>query len=140
MPRLLLTTLVAAALAGTLGSAAETVPGRAIRVIDGDTVDLPSGERLRLLGIDTPELRGARCPAEHAAAVTARARLVALLGAGPVTVTRGDRDRYGRTLATLATPAGDVGARLVAEGLALIWQPGSVAYEARRKHWCGGER
>ncbi len=29
----------------------------AVRIIDGDTIELPNGKRLRLLGIDTPETR-----------------------------------------------------------------------------------
>lgn len=57
-------------------------------VIDGDTVkllcnpwpDLYVRVRLRLADIDTPELRGAKCAAEHEAAVAARQFVMEWLG------------------------------------------------------------
>src|SRR5262245_61880895 len=60
-------------------------------VVDGDTLDLSSGERVRLIGIDAPEV-GA-CGAD-----TATARLEALVLGQAVAVpggARDDTDRYG---------------------------------------------
>jgi endonuclease YncB( thermonuclease family) len=73
---------------------------RVARVVDGDTVDLDSGERLRLFGIDAPEL-SARCGPQARATLTfflqdqGRDRWV-WLEYGPRQV-----DQYGRTLGYL---------------------------------------
>lgn len=97
--------------------------GVVTRVVDGDTLDvrLANGkrERVRLIGIDTPE-RGA-C---FAAQATTLARRLAL--AKPV-VLRGDptqdtRDRYGRLLAYVWIPGGrDLGYQLLAGGAAKVY-------------------
>ena len=48
-----------------------TAPGTVtvVRVVDGDTLDVSSGERVRLIGIDTPEV--GECGDDEAAAVLA---------------------------------------------------------------------
>jgi endonuclease YncB( thermonuclease family) len=91
-------------------------------VVDGDTVDVSTGERVRLIGIDTPEV--GHCGADAATVVlTALAlnkpvQLVAVPG-------RDDRDVYGRLLryVIVAPDAGiggtDVGLELVRQGLAV---------------------
>ena len=100
-----------------------TYRGTVTHVVDGDTVDvrLRSGglERIRLLGINTPE-RGV-C---YSARATAHARQLAL--EKPV-VLRGDatqatRDRHGRLLAYVLLPGGrDLGLELVAGGFARVY-------------------
>jgi micrococcal nuclease len=69
------------------------------RVIDGDTIELEGGERVRYLGIDTPETVHPDKPVEcYGPEATARNRelvegkAVELLSDGP------DRDAYGRLL------------------------------------------
>ncbi len=89
------------------------------RVIDGDTIVLEGGERVRYIGIDTPESVHPRRPVEPFAIEAAKLnknlvegkRLFILTGVKP-------KGRYGRTLAYVF--AGDVfvNARLVKEGLA----------------------
>jgi endonuclease YncB( thermonuclease family) len=120
--RLLVTLALFLVVAATFGQQAPagsfTLRGTVTGVADGDTVTvrLASGkrERVRLIGIDSPE-RGA-CFASPAAA---RARHLAL--AKPV-VLRGDatqatRDRYGRLLAYVWIPGGrDLGYQLLAGG------------------------
>lgn len=91
-------------------------------VHDGDTIWW-QGEKMRLADIDTPELDG-RCQRERVLARAARDRLVVLLNERPVTPRRIGKDRYGRTLAVI----GDVGERLIAEGLATRWP--------KRRDWC----
>lgn len=64
-------------LAPTAAGAAKPPPGgqlsRIARVVDGDTVDLTSGARVRLVQIDTPEVYySAECYGEQASAVTKR--------------------------------------------------------------------
>lgn len=103
-----------------------------IRVIDGDTIDV-SGERVRILNIDTPE-RGkrARCEAERVMAERAsRALRARIAAAGRVTLQRDGLDRYGRTLALVYADGRDVGEELIAQGLAVRWGNG-------RPDWCGG--
>lgn len=134
-----------AMLASAIGAThAETIDGRRIFVLDGDTVALPCSapapgcaEKIRLLAIDAPETYHAHCDAELKAGLAAKARLLNLLRAGPVAVQRsGEIDRYGRTLGNLATAAGDAGAMLMREGLALPYRPGSRAKSERMMHWC----
>lgn len=137
------TAIIAAALLAWLPAIAETVEGSAIAIIDGDTVALPAGpdgvsERIRLVEIDAPESFRSACEAELVAGLRAKERLRALLKDQPVSIERAGRDRYSRTLARLVTPAGDVGAILVAESLALPYRPGRKA--ERTDHWCGRAR
>lgn len=116
-----------------------------IRVIDGDTVQLLSGERVRIYNIDAPETHKPRCQAESVLGEAAAGFLTVWLNHGGVTISRCEvgtsrcKDRYGRTLATISTVnIGDVGDKLVALGVALPWQPGRAAKDARASYWCGG--
>ena len=116
-----------------------------IRVIDGDTIQLDSGERVRIYNIDAPETHKPRCAAEGLLGAAAAAYLTAWLDRGGVAISRCEvgtgrcKDRYGRTLATVTTAAkGDVGKALVTAGAALPWHPGRAAKTARLRHWCGG--
>jgi micrococcal nuclease len=124
--RILLTTLaVAATLAATAQTANAgrfTLRGTVTYVVDGDTVDvrLTSGrtERVRLIGIDTPE-RG-RCDAAKAtgyARSLAQGRAAVLQGDG----TQATRDRYGRLLAYVWVGGRDLGYRQLARGLAKVY-------------------
>lgn len=132
--------------AGLWGCAAraEMLDGRRLHVIDGDTVRLSRAETIRILNIDAPETRGARCERELIMGLRAKERLRALL-AGPIRIERCEpsgrcRDRYGRTLARLVTATGDAGLQLIAEGHALPWAPGPEAKAARIAAWCGRTR
>jgi len=76
-----------------------------VRVIDGDTLELDGGERVRLIGVDTPESEDPRRPTEYfgkeAAAFTRR------LAEGKTVRLEFDRemvDAYGRTLAYIYLP------------------------------------
>jgi endonuclease YncB( thermonuclease family) len=92
-------------------------------VVDGDTVDVAlrggGRERVRLIGIDTPE-RGS-C---FAASAAAEARRLAL---GKRVVLKGDatqdtRDRYGRLLAYVWIPGGkDLGYQLIGGGFGKVY-------------------
>jgi micrococcal nuclease len=79
------------------------------RVVDGDTVDLRNGLRVRVLGIDTPERVDPNTPVEcWGPQATEFAR--ATLEGEPVTIagdpTQAAVDRYGRTLAYLTLADG----------------------------------
>lgn len=111
-----------------------------IRVIDGDTVEA-HGRVLRLLDIDAPETRRAACDAERAAGEIASLRLQLLLRTaqgGRVGIDPDGRvDRWGRALVRITDDGRDLGAILVAEGLALPWLTGRAAKAERLAHWCG---
>lgn len=85
-----------------------------VRVTDGDTVVLRGGEKVRYVGVDTPE-RGEPFYGE------ARERNKELLRGGDVTMevcAAEPTDKYGRTLAWVYSGGVDVGGVLVREGLA----------------------
>ncbi len=72
-------------------------------VHDGDTLHLVGGQKVRLIGINTPELARDKTPAEYYG-VEARDALRRLLKAGTrlgIQYGREQYDRYGRTLAHL---------------------------------------
>jgi endonuclease YncB( thermonuclease family) len=115
---LALTALVVMRVSGESG---ETITGAA-RAADGDTLTL-GGHRIRLAGIDAPEMMQV-CRwdgADWRCGVAARSRLADLLRAGPVTCRTQGRDKYDRLLARCRTPAGDLGERMVREGLAVAY-------------------
>lgn len=107
-------------------------------VLDGDTLDarLPEGQlvRVRLLGIDAPEVAGRGTPSA-CGADAAREQLRRLAGGRSVVLVgdaRSDRvDRFGRRLAYVEVDRADVGRRLVANGYAGAWAPASAAKPTR---------
>ena len=106
---------------------------RIVRVIDGDTlVARAAGRRVtvRLLGIDAPETHGgtAECGGRAAtrqlsrlAPASSRVRLVTDPGSGDT------HDRYGRLLAFVDSPRGDLGEGQLRAGLAYVYR-----YRGRR--------
>lgn len=87
-------------------------------VIDGDTLELRDGRRLRLIGINTPEI-GRRGEASEPFAQVARRRLQQLTDAQPLLLSVGGdpKDRYGRTLGHLFAGGTNIEAQLLREGL-----------------------
>jgi micrococcal nuclease len=121
-PALALAATTVAACAGAPGGAGD---GRAVVVaaVDGDTVDVRIAgrrERVRLLGIDTPETKHPTKPVE-CYGPEAAARLAALLPRGTrITLTRDAeaRDDFGRLLAYVHRGDAFVNLVLVEEGYA----------------------
>jgi endonuclease YncB( thermonuclease family) len=103
---------------------------QALRCVATDGDSLRCGrERIRLLGLDAPEMNG-RCARERRLAAAARDRLQSLI-AGGASIRSAGEDRYGRTLARVRDRSGrDVARVLVAEGLARPYEGG------RRRGWC----
>ena len=109
-------------------------------IYDGDTFflvcpDCPKGKLgVRVMGVDTPELRG-RCKLEKQRARLAKQFAVAQLRSGQkiVLVPNPKRryDRYQRLLANVLIDGTDLGAALIAEGL------GRPYSGEKRKGWCG---
>jgi endonuclease YncB( thermonuclease family) len=114
------------------------------RASDGDSFRL-GDDRVRLLGIDAPELAqdcaaadGTDWPCGRAA----RDRMAALLSGGVVDCRPEDKDQYDRLLARCSIGGRDLGELMVTEGLAiaagLYWQEEATARAARRGIWAGG--
>jgi micrococcal nuclease len=106
--------LMISLLSGHSALAATTVA----RVTDGDTVTLTTGERVRLLQIDTPELSSSEC-----FGFEARAVLVGLLsGPGSVTLKTDPKldqvDRYGRLLRYIFVGKTNINLKMVELGAA----------------------
>lgn len=96
------------------------MPARLAKVVDGDTLALADGSRLRLIGVNAPETRGSDGSAE-AGAVEATRFARKFLGSGHIGIVVGAdrRDRYGRTLAHVYRADGaSLEAALLAAGLA----------------------
>jgi endonuclease YncB( thermonuclease family) len=101
----------------------ETQSAQVRRVVDGDTLLLQSGERVRLVGADAPELgRDGRPDQPFAVAAREHLDMLVTLNAGRVILAIGPeaRDRYGRLLAIVSGERhGDFTAHLLRNGLAL---------------------
>jgi micrococcal nuclease len=99
------------------------VVARITRVIDGDTLDAAGIGRVRLLGIDAPEIGG---PFERPAPFALEARdALQMLGLNRFARFECDSlpesDRYGRLLAYVVLETGEfVNARIVRDGLARV--------------------
>ena len=99
------------------------VNARVVRVIDGDTVELASGERVRYVGLDTPEMgEDPECGAQEATDLNRRlveGKRVKLL-AGPE-----NADSFGRLLRYVFVDGIFVNAELVRTGHAVsrIYHP-----------------
>ena len=79
-----------------------------VRTIDGDTIRV-GGERIRLRGIDTPELSELEGPA-------AKRRLEELLRNGSIRIVPRGRDVYNRLLADIFVNDQNVAETLIMEG------------------------
>lgn len=90
--------------------------------VDGDTL-LLNGERLRLEGIDAPEL-GQTCRVAGRAIAcgeAARQRLAQWAEKGALSCSGGERDRYDRLLVRCKVGDADVNAAMVREGRAVAY-------------------
>jgi micrococcal nuclease len=88
-------------------------------------------ERIRILGIDTPEVgKGARCNAERRLADLATMTLKEIIMGEQLEIRRNGHDRYGRTLAWIRVRGADVGEMLIRAHVAVRFGNG-------RPDWCG---
>jgi endonuclease YncB( thermonuclease family) len=100
-------------------------------VIDGDTIKMGS-RRVRIVGIDAPELAHPSCAAERALAERSARRLLVLLNQGPFNMTahRFNRtDQYGRDLMVFTRDGRSIGQQLIDEGMA-------HRYVGMKQGWC----
>ena len=115
--RVLAVALIAAA--STVAACAppppSSLPGNVERVIDGDTIVMVGGERVRLIGIDAPE--PGQCGSADATSL-----LIARLAGQQVQISAGartDRDAYGRLLRYVDINGFDVQLELLNAGFAI---------------------
>ena len=132
-----------AVLAAALEPPLPPLAGRA-GASDGDSFRM--GEtRVRLLGIDAPELAqlcdaadGRKWPCGRAA----RDRMASLLASAPVDCKPEGKDQYGRVLATCSVAGRDLGATMATEGFAIsagdYWHEEAEARQRGRGIWAGG--
>lgn len=99
-----------------------------VRVIDGDTIVVDDGreeQRVRLLGIDTPEISHGGHGDDELCGQEARTMTEDLTAGSPVELRLDDsqpeQDRYGRTLAYVEVDGTDLSAELLDAGLAEIY-------------------
>jgi endonuclease YncB( thermonuclease family) len=139
----------AIALALMAGTAlAEPIEPSQVRVIDGDTIKVyNTGPNVRLVGFNAPETRKAMCDAERALGDQATRRVRDLVRTGGLDYsqvscacrpgTEGTMAcNYGRQCGTLKANGRDVGAILIAEGLAVPFVCGATSCPKTPKPWC----
>lgn len=134
--------VLAALLAAALDRPPPPVLG-AGQASDGDSLRLGE-DRVRLLGLDAPELSqdctradGQSWPCGR----VARDRMAQLLASGPADCRPEDIDQYDRLLAICLVDGRDLGATLVSEGLAVAagryWTEEAAARRDRLGIWAG---
>ena len=109
-----LTSLLTLSLGVTLSFAAGI---QVIRIHDGDTLTISTGEKVRFLQIDTPEISPAECYGDQA-----HKALVGIIGKSPITLesdsVSDDKDQFGRILRYVKVGRVNVNLKLVEIGAA----------------------
>jgi endonuclease YncB( thermonuclease family) len=124
---------LAALIAARLEPAAPDLNGRAYAA-DGDTLHV-GRQRVRLLGIDAPELDQTCWDKDEKSwpcGQAAKKRLAALLAGAAIVCHPSGHDKYGRVRATCDADGRDLGAILMREGLAISYDGYKVEEGAAR--------
>ena len=127
---MMLSLLLASLTLSPSGPASIPLPASTCRVTDGDTIRC-GAERIRLLGIDAPELpghcrRGRVCAPGNPS--TSRASLASAMAIGSLSILRVGTDRYGRTLALVRSGHRDLSCWQLTRGQAIYkprWDDGA---------------
>lgn len=102
-------------LIGAAPAHSDTLSGKVVRILDGDTVEVLDAQkqthRVRLAGIDAPE-------SKQPFGTKAKQKLSGLVGGETVSVGWRKRDRYGRIVGKLMLDGADVNLALVQAGFA----------------------
>jgi endonuclease YncB( thermonuclease family) len=129
-------------------AAAESIDPADVTVIDGDTIAVYHMQpNVRLVGFNAPESSNAACEAERQLGVRATQRLHELVRAGhldfeyvecssPAEKQDTRSCNYGRDCGTLKSNGRDVGAILIAEGLAVPFKCGATSCPKTPRPWC----
>jgi endonuclease YncB( thermonuclease family) len=116
-------------------------------VIDGDTIRLADGDKVRIFGIDAPE-HDQECNHEgvaYACGLDAAQHLRSMIEQRTVACIARAVDRYHRTVASCSIDGKDVGAEMVLSGHAIEFRRYTSAYDgeemaarnAKRGLWAG---
>jgi len=115
------------------------IKGEVLKVIDGDTLSVKINVwlnqqievNLRVVGIDTPELRG-KCDLEKEKAQEARSEIIKLIKNNNISLYNIHHDKYaGRVLANVKTATGiDLAEYMISKGLARPYKGD------KRQGWC----
>jgi endonuclease YncB( thermonuclease family) len=142
--------VLSCALAFSTQTSASPIDSEDIRVIDGDTIRVYQKQpNVRLVGFNAPETRGVACQAERELGAKATRRVRDLVRDGNLDFqfvacscppgTEGTPVcNYGRRCGTLKANGSDVGAILIAEGLAVPFQCGETRCPKTPRPWCEG--
>lgn len=108
---------------------------RVTRVVDGDTIEIEGGEKVRYLLVDTPELSDGSCYAAEARAFNA-----SLVSGREVFLAYDEvqcRDRFGRLLAYVSVDGVEVNRLLVEQGYGCVYflAPAGESREAEFRAW-----
>ncbi len=129
--------------------ASEPIAPERIRVVDGDTIRVDGGPTVRLVGFNAPETGNrAECSREREAGKAATRRMRQIVAGGALDLqfvpcscrpaTEGTPScNYGRRCAVLRERGKDIGALLIAEGLAVPFQCGATRCPPTPRPWCG---
>ena len=148
MPRTSSTVL--ALLISIATATAEPIEPSTVHVVDGDTIRISGWmQSVRLVGFNAPETEQAQCEAERNLGSKATLRLRELVRAGdldlelvPCACPAGTEEtlacNYGRRCGTLRADSRDVGAILIAEGLAVPFVCSGTRCPKTPRPWCQG--
>jgi micrococcal nuclease len=116
----------------TTAPAAPCSSARVIEAVDGDTLKVEIGGKdavVRLACVDAAELRHGEAPVQYFGSQAKTFTAAATAGKSiclAQDAKQGAKDRYGRLIAYATLPDGkDLGAALIASGLAVVWRSGS---------------
>ena len=119
-----------------------------VRIIDGDTIRVYQKQpNVRLVGFNAPETRRAACEAERELGAKTTRQLRNLIREAPLDfefvacscpagTEKFPACNYGRRCGTLKANDRDVGAILIAEGLAVPFQCGATRCPKTPRPWC----
>ena len=102
---------------------------------DGDTCYVTykgKNDKVRLLGLDTPEISNPKCEQEYALGIDARNFVNNLISEG-VSIkfkTEYNRDFFGRILSYIIVDGENVSKKMVSNGLGVIYE------RSNKKDWC----
>ena len=99
------------------------VKSQTIKIVDGDTIHL-NGEKIRFIGIDTPELKQSclKDGVKDLCGVTAKQILIDKIGNNNVECINEGKDRYKRTLAECFVNNESLSSYLVRSGYAFAYR------------------
>lgn len=106
------------------------------RIKDGDSFILPSGEEVRLWGIDAPEFYQVcmRDTLPYSCGEEARLELIEIIGRDKILCRKKATDKYGRSISRCSVRGNDLGAMMVRSGYALDYDYFSDGYYSKEQN------